>query len=73
MRAGDVPKFKMQGVEQCWHCKHRDGSGLHQIIRSQAGCLFCKYSTRKLYYSKCMDCLSADTRINFEKEVFTDS
>lgn len=31
MKAGDVPKFKMQGVEQCWHCKHRDGSDVHPV------------------------------------------
>ena len=42
---------------------------VHQVVRSQAGCLFCKYATRNLNYTKCVECLSADNRINFEKDV----
>lgn len=68
-RCGHLLRIGKQ--EYCGYCPAR--CGLHQIIRSQAGCLFCKYSTRKLDYPKCVECLSVDTRINFEKEVFTDS
>ena len=63
------------------HCKYRVIFGkseycgytpgrctLHQIIRSQAGCLFCKYATKKLSSAKCEPCLSAETRINYERQ-----
>ena len=26
-----VPKFMLQGVAQCWNCKHKDGAGVHHI------------------------------------------
>ena len=41
--------------------------GIHQVIRTQAGCLFCKYATKNLDCAKCLPCLSSETRINFEK------
>lgn len=50
----------------CGYCPGR--CSLHQIIRGQAGCLFCKHSTKNLNSAKCLPCLSADTRINFERE-----
>lgn len=52
--------------EYCGYCPPR--CALHQIIRSQAGCLFCKYATRNLSCTRCADCLSADTRINYERD-----
>lgn len=56
-----VVKFGKQ--EYCGYCPPR--VTLHQVIRSQAGCLFCKYATKKLSYEKCISCLSEKTRINF--------
>lgn len=63
------------------HCKHVVKIGkqeycgfvpgrcaLHQVIRSQAGCLWCKWSTKDIDSAKCLPCLSADERINFERE-----
>ena len=51
------------------YCGYTPGRcGLHQVIRSQAGCLFCKYSTKNLDSAKCLPCLSAEKRINFERQ-----
>lgn len=75
-------------IEDFYKCKHAVKIGkqcycgycpprvtLHQVIRGQAGCLWCKYATKKLDYSKCADCLSQPERINFtdirEKEGIT--
>lgn len=48
----------------CGHCPPR--VGLHQLVRGQAGCLWCKYATKRLDYTKCVDCLSSGKRVNFE-------
>lgn len=58
-----VVKFGNQ--EYCGYCPGR--CGLHQVIKSQAGCLFCKYATKNLYSAKCLPCLSAEIRINYER------
>ena len=50
----------------CGHCPPR--VTLHQVVRGQAGCLWCKWATRNLDSARCLPCLSADTRINFQKE-----
>lgn len=42
---------------------------LHQVVRGQAGCLWCKYSTKSLDCSKCIECLSSQERVNFVKGV----
>lgn len=42
---------------------------LHQIIRSQAGCRWCKHAAKSLNSAKCAECLSAGSRINYESEV----
>ena len=49
--------------EYCGYCPSR--CTLHQVIRGQAGCLWCKYATKRLDCSKCADCLSQPERINF--------
>ena len=49
----------------CGYCPPR--CHLHQIIRGQAGCLFCKHATKKLNSAKCLPCLSAETRINYTR------
>lgn len=49
----------------CGYCPGR--CALHQVVRSQAGCLWCKHSTKNLDSAKCLPCLSAETRINFER------
>ena len=54
-------KFGKQ--EYCGYCPPR--CTLHQVIRSQAGCLFCLFATKGLSCAKCLPCLSAETRINF--------
>ncbi len=59
--------IKIGKQEYCGFCPPR--CAVHQVIRSQAGCTFCKYATRKLSYTKCVECLSADSRINYEKDV----
>ena len=56
-----VVKFGKQ--EYCGYCPPR--VTLHQVIRSEAHCLWCKYATRSLDYNKCVECLSAETRIHF--------
>lgn len=53
--------------EYCGYCPPR--CTLHQVIRGQAGCVWCKYATKNLDYPKCVDCLSQPERINF---TFTD-
>lgn len=60
-----VVKFGKQ--EYCGWCPPR--CSLHQVIKSQAGCLWCKYATKRLDYPKCIECLSSQERINFTKEV----
>ena len=64
---GDYSKckhvVKFGKIEYCGKCPPR--CTLHQIIRTQAECLFCKYATKKLSYSKCTECLSSETRINY--------
>lgn len=57
---------KIGGQEYCGYCPPR--CTLYQIIKSQAGCLFCKYAPCKLNCTRCDDCLSADTRINYERD-----
>lgn len=52
--------------EYCGWCPPRVTQ--HQVIRSQAGCLWCRYATKGLTYGRCAECLCADTRINFEDE-----
>ena len=52
--------------EYCGYCPPRCTP--HQVVRSQAGCLFCKYVTKSLSSNKCFSCLSAETRINYEDE-----
>lgn len=49
----------------CGYCPGR--CGLHQIIRDQAGCLWCKHYVKSLDCAVCLECLSAETRINFRK------
>ena len=49
----------------CGYCPGR--CGLHQIIKGQAGCLFCKYVVKNLDSKKCFECLSAETRINYDR------
>ena len=56
-------KFGKQ--EYCGWCPPR--CTLHQVIRGQANCLWCKYATKHLDCAKCLPCLSADTHINFER------
>ena len=58
-----IVKFGKQ--EYCGFCPPR--CALHQIIKGQAGCVFCKYYTKDLDSSKCYSCLSFETRINFVK------
>lgn len=52
--------------EYCGLCPGR--CTMHQIVKGQAGCLFCKYATAKLSSAKCLPCLSTETRINYERE-----
>ena len=67
---GDAVKcrylVKIGGQEYCGWCPPR--CTLHQVVRSQAGCLWCKYATKGLESAKCLPCLGAETRINFEDE-----
>ena len=49
--------------QYCGWCPPR--CTLHQVIRGQANCLWCKYATKNLDCAKCLPCLSAETRINF--------
>ena len=49
-------------------CYVPTGCGLHQIIRTQAGCRWCKHVTKSLDSAKCAECLSEDSRINYEPE-----
>lgn len=51
--------------EYCGYCPPR--CGLHQIVKSQAGCIWCKYYVKDLNSSRCLPCLSAETRINYER------
>ena len=51
--------------EYCGFCPPR--CGLHQIVKSQAGCLFCRYYTLSLDSLRCNSCLRSETRINFVK------
>jgi hypothetical protein len=64
---GDFDKckhsVKIGKQEYCGYCPPR--VTLHQVIRGQAGCLWCKYATKKLNCTKCVDCLSQPKRINF--------
>ena len=39
----------------------------HQVIKGQAGCVFCRYYTKDLGSAKCLPCLSSETRINFAR------
>lgn len=48
----------------CGHCPPR--CVVHDLVRSQAGCLFCKHTTKKLTCATCAECLSERTRINFD-------
>ena len=51
------------------YCGYTPGRcGLWQVVRTQAGCLWCKHSKKNLDSAKCLPCLSAETRINFEDE-----
>lgn len=52
--------------EYCGYCPPR--CTLHQVVRGQAGCVWCKYATDKLSSAKCVPCLSAPTRVNFTRE-----
>lgn len=49
--------------EYCGYCPSR--VTLHQVIRGQAGCLWCKYATKGIEYSKCVECLGQPERVNF--------
>ena len=57
-------KFGKQ--EYCGYCPPR--VTLHQVIRGQAGCLWCKYATKKLSCELCTECLSNTARTNFKDE-----
>lgn len=52
--------------EYCGYCPEHVAT--HQVIRSQAGCLWCRYATKKLTYSMCVECLSQSERVNFDDE-----
>lgn len=56
-----VIKFGKQ--EYCGYCPGRCAT--HQVIRTQAGCIWCKHSTKNLDCKTCAECLAAPTRINF--------
>lgn len=55
-----IVKFGNQ--EYCGFCPPR--CSLHQIVKHQAGCLFCRHYIKDLDSSKCYICLSSETRIN---------
>lgn len=51
------------------YCGYRPGRcALHQVIKSQAGCLFCVNYTKKWTCSVCVECLSAESRVNYRQE-----
>lgn len=58
--------FCFEKQQYCGWCPPR--CTLWEVIRDQAGCLFCKYYTRKLSSVKCLPCLSSETRINYERD-----
>ena len=55
---------KIGKQEYCGYCPAR--VALHQVIRGQAGCIWCKHSTKNLDCKRCAECLGAPTRINFD-------
>jgi hypothetical protein len=57
--------IKIGTQEYCGYCPQRCAKS--EIIRGQAGCLWCKHSTKKIYSEKCVECLSNAKRINYEK------
>lgn len=56
-------KFGKQ--EYCGFCPSH--CALHQIIKGQAGCIFCKYYSKDIDSKKCLECLSNEKRINWQK------
>lgn len=48
----------------CGYCPARCGP--HQVIKSK--CIWCKHYTLSLTAKMCVDCLSSDSRINFERQ-----
>lgn len=58
-----IIKFGKQ--EYCGFCPPRCSP--HQIVKSQAGCIFCKHYTKDIDNLKCFYCLCSETRINFEE------
>lgn len=55
--------IKIGNQEYCGYCPPR--VDMRQVIRGQAGCLWCKHATKRLNFSKCADCLGQPERINF--------
>ena len=64
----DACKYLVRFGTQCYCGWTPPRVTLHQVIRSEAGCLFCRYATHKLTSAKCEECLKAEERINYVDE-----
>lgn len=60
-------RVKIGKQEYCGYCPPR--VALHQVIKGQAGCLWCVYYTKDIDCNRCLECLSAATRIHHKSEV----
>lgn len=67
---GEINKCKYEikfgKVGYCGYCPAR--CGLHEVIKSQKGCMWCIHYTKDLKSKVCMECLEHYENINFKRE-----